>query len=156
MLIYIIIMETNIDKYTKHLEILIKRAKNSDVSFKHAACIFKGNKIFATGVNKYFKIQIKNNQGDNEKHHLCIHAEVDCISGYKNVKGCDIMIIRVGKSEQLMYSRPCNDCIEKMKKKGVVKVYYSTNENTIVFENIDNMELKHFSAGSRFRFRQSQ
>jgi len=146
-------MNINTDKYEQHINLLIKRAKNSAVTFKHAACIFKGNKIFASGVNKYFKIQIKNNNGEIEKHHLCIHAEIDCISGYKNVKGCDIMIIRVGKNDQLMNSRPCNDCIEKMMKKGIVKVYYSFDEKNIFVENIEEMEFKHFSAGSRFRQR---
>jgi len=143
-----LIKECNdISKFENILNKLKKNALNSSLYYKHSACIFKNDKILTIGNNKYFKNLLIANQMIK----LSIHAEIDALSkhNYKNVKGLDILIIRVGdKSNTLKNSRPCNACIEKLKKKGIRKVYYSNDKGNIVYEFIENMEKIHDSSGS--------
>ena len=125
---------------------LKKNALNSSLHYKHSACILKNNKILSIGNNKYFK----NILIENEIVKLSIHAEIDALfkNSNKNVKGLDILIIRVGeKSCNLKNSRPCNSCIEKLKEKGIRKVYYSNDKGNIVYEFLENMPKLHDSSG---------
>jgi len=49
-----------------------------------------------------------------------------------------------------MNSRPCNDCIIKMKRAGIKEVIYSTGTQEIYrVEKINDMELLHISSGYR-------
>lgn len=136
-------------KLIESIDILKKKAQNSDLQYKHSACLIKGNKICAIGINKYLKHIII----DNIKSKTTIHAEIDAIlnSNSKNMKGMDIIIIRVGQSNNLQNSRPCNSCIEKMRKKGIRKAYYSNEYGEIVYEFIDNMPKIHISSGNLFK-----
>jgi deoxycytidylate deaminase len=106
----------------------------------------KGTKIVSKGCNKYFKIW--NFKGIKVK--TTIHAEIETIANsYKKyVKGMDIMIIRIGALNVLRNSRPCNSCIDTMKRKGIRKVYYSTEEGLIRYEYIKEMQKDHISSGN--------
>jgi hypothetical protein len=42
---------------------------------------------------------------------------------------------------QIYNSRPCNNCINKMNKIGIRKVYYSTQDGNIVYEFVKEMKL---------------
>lgn len=136
-------------KFENVINILKKNALNSSLHYKHSACILKNDKILTIGKNKYFK----NICIENETIKLSIHAEVDALFKYynknfKNVKGLDILIIRIcDKSCNLKNSRPCNSCIEKLKQKGIRKVYYSNDKGNIVYEFIENMPKIHDSSG---------
>ena len=135
-----------ISKLEMVIDKLKKNALNSALHYKHSACILKNNKILSIGNNKYFK----NISIENEIVKLSIHAEIDALfKNYnKNVKGLDILIIRVGdKSCNLKNSRPCNSCIEKLREKGIRKVYYSNDKGNIVYEFIENMPKLHDSSG---------
>jgi deoxycytidylate deaminase len=139
------------NKLIESIDILKKKARNSDLQFKHSACLLKGNKICAIGVNKCLKHIVI----DNIKTKTTIHAEIDAIlnSNSKNMKGMDIVIIRLGQSNKLQNSRPCNSCIEKMRKKGIRKAYYSNEYGEIVYEFIDDMPKIHISSGNLFKKR---
>lgn len=132
-------------KLSNIIEILIKFAKNSPLIYKHSACILNGNKIYGIGVNKYFNIK-----NEEKSIKISVHAEVDALASVntKYLKGMDILIIRVGKSYKLRYSRPCNACIDKLKQKGIRKAYYSDNDGNILYEFVDTMPKIHESAGS--------
>lgn len=135
----------DLSRFEDILHKLKKNALNSSLYYKHSACIFKNDKILTIGNNKYFK----NLSIANKIIKLSIHAEIDALSKHKSVKGLDILIIRVSdKSNNLKNSRPCNACIDKLKKKGIRKVYYSNDKGNIVYEFIENMEKIHDSSGS--------
>jgi deoxycytidylate deaminase len=138
----------SIDKFSNVLPILKKIALNSALSNKHAACLFRGGEMMSFGVNKYFNVKVK-----NQNILLGVHAEVDALSNInpKIVKGMDILIIRCNKNLKLQNSRPCNTCIKKLQQKGIRKAYYSTSDETIVCEIVDEMPKIHESAGSRAR-----
>lgn len=137
---------TRTSKFENAINILKKNALNSSLHYKHSACILKNGKILAIGKNKYFK----NISIENERIKLSIHAEVDALFKHynKNLKGLDILIIRIcDKSCNLKNSRPCNSCIEKLREKGIRKVYYSNDKGNIVYEFIENMPKIHDSSG---------
>ena len=128
------------------IDILKKNALKSSLNYKHSACILKNDKIQTIGKNKYFK----NILIENEIIKLSIHAEIDALLKHsnKNDKGLDILIIRISnKTCSLKNSRPCNACIEKLKQKGIRKVYYSNDKGDIVYEFIENMPKIHNSSG---------
>lgn len=134
------------NKFYHEIETLKKIANQSTLLHKHGACLLHKSKIVSIGYNKYFNIW--NYNGIKVK--TTIHAEIDTISKYPNkyVKGMDIMIIRIGGSNTLRNSRPCNSCIDTLKKKGIRKVYYSTDEGHIMFEYIRDMSKIHISSGN--------
>jgi deoxycytidylate deaminase len=136
------------DKFTDIVELLTRIAQNSNLVHKHSACLLWGDKVYAVGVNKYFGVK-----ADGKPIKISIHAEEDAIinCNSKLSKGMDILVIRIGKSNKLRYSRPCNSCIDKLDKKGIRKAYYSDLNGNIVYEFIDNMPKQHNSSGCVFR-----
>lgn len=142
-------MECGVHKFDSITNMLKKMAKNSHLMNKHAACIINAHiDSFAFGVNKYYKVKM-----NNDTVNLAIHAEVDAISSIssKYLKGLDIIVIRVNKNNGMKNSRPCNSCIDKMKQKGLRKVYYSNSQGDIVYEYVETMPKLHDSSGHRMR-----
>jgi deoxycytidylate deaminase len=136
------------DKFYDNIQKLKKIAENSPLQHKHSACLMKGDKIISIGYNKYIKESIINNNIVK----FTIHAEIDalCKLDKKLIKGHDILIIRISKSCNLKNSRPCNSCIEKLKRRGIRKVYYSNEYGNIVCEFLEDMSKLHICSGDRF------
>jgi|688.fasta_scaffold21766_2 deoxycytidylate deaminase len=134
------------NKFYDNIETLKKIAKNSRLQHKHSACLMKHDKIITIGYNKYVK--------ENNVVRFTIHAEIDalCKLDKKLIKGHDILIIRISKSCNLKNSRPCNSCIEKLKRRCIRKVYYSNEYGNIVCEFLEDMHKLHVCSGDRFRF----
>jgi deoxycytidylate deaminase len=132
------------------IEKLVKLASNSPIQYKHGACLLKGNKTYSFGFNRYIKEIFLNNQMVK----FTVHAELDALYklGNKNIKGMDILIIRIGKmNNNLKNSRPCNNCIEKMAQRGIRKVYLVITMGKIVCDFIDSMSRIHNSSGFNIR-----
>ena len=138
-------------KFENHIEYLKKVAETSDVSRKHSAALIVNNKLICVGKNKHIGLY-RTCQPSVFK--FTIHAEIDAIIKCQLIRGADILIIRIGKAYDLRNSRPCNACIDKMKQKGVRKVYYSDENGDIKCEFVENMEKLHESSGNAFRKRQ--
>jgi len=58
------------------------------------------------------------------------------------------LIVRINKKNELCDSCPCVSCLCMMKILGIKKIYYSTNDGTIVCKNINDIPL-HISYGTR-------
>jgi hypothetical protein len=54
-------------------------------------------------------------------------------------RNIDIFVINVDKLQNLKNARPCINCLMMMRDLNINKVYYSTNEGTILCEKIKNM-----------------
>lgn len=120
------------------LDTLKKYALNSDINYKHSACLLNKKHIISININKFI----------NKNRTATIHAEINVINSIKNVKGLDILVIRYSK-KSLGNSRPCKNCIDKMIKLGIRKVYYSNSEGKIVSELANTMVSTHISSGVR-------
>ena len=145
---YSIPKKVSLYKINNIVNILIKIAKNSAVNQRHSAALIKGDEIYNIGFNKYCS---------NAKYST-VHAEIDALLTFnkkylKGVKGMDIIIIRINNynSCKLKISRPCNNCIDTLRKYDIRKVYYSDEYGNIVYENLKNMQKKHTSAGEIFK-----
>jgi deoxycytidylate deaminase len=134
-------------------QFLKKIAIDSIVSSKHAAALISNNIIYSVGTNKFLK-EIKIN---NESYYKTMHAEITVFEKLPKRKfaGMDILVIRVNKNLVLKNSRPCNQCIEKLIKLDIRKVYYSNGEGKIVWEFVKNMEKYHISSGTQHLFNHS-
>lgn len=143
-------MECPIERFGSILPLLQKMTTRSCLQQKHGACLFRGNKAYSFGINKYFQLRLPNN---DKTIPITIHAEMDVLANVhsKYIKGMDILIIRVNKSSKLIFSRPCTSCIKKMQQKGIRKAYYSTSDGKIVYEFVDDMPKLHESSGTRNR-----
>ncbi len=117
--------------------------------FNHACCILqrqsylKKANILSFGFNR---------MGDTEGNDPGIHAEHDAILKLKPIKykkhliNVNILVIRISKRNKLQSSKPCINCIQKMKslpeKKGyrIKNVYYSNDNNEIIKSNLYKLE----------------
>ena len=124
---------------------LINKLKNESVNstckkHKHSAAIFDKNNIFSIGFNHYIN-------GDL----MTLHAEIHAISRLPRdlIYGKWIMVIRVNTKSELKNSRPCNECIDKLKKKGIKKVFYSNDDGKIIIEIVNDMKYIHTSYRNR-------
>lgn len=132
---------------------LKKTAMKSSVNNRHSAALIKNDIVLKSTCNKFIK-QI-NIRKDNYTfiHYLTVHAEVNAICSYydkKNVRGMDIIVIRVNKcGTKFKNSRPCNDCIIKLQKLGIRKVYYSDEKGEIVVEYVNNMKFIHICSSKK-------
>ena len=127
------------------IKILVKEAEKSDLNFRHSAALIqkRGQKIINLGYNHYIYSRT-----------YSIHAEQKVSSVHINnfKKGdINIVIIRINKKNELRYSRPCNNCIKYLQNLhySIKNVYYSTNDGTIVCENLNNMSYLHTSKAYR-------
>lgn len=60
---------------------------------------------------------------------VSIHAEIACLIGTKkDVSGCSIYVYREDANGEIANSRPCEDCLEELKKAGIRKIFYTTRE----------------------------
>jgi deoxycytidylate deaminase len=138
-------------KFEDHVQFLRKIADHSALTNKHSACIIGGDKIISFGYNRCIKTRIK----DNQLVKFTIHAEVDalCKIDSRIIKGKDILIIRIGnpRTKKLRNSRPCNECIDKLSRYDIRKVYYSNENGDIVYEFLESMPKLHTSSGNQIR-----
>ena len=103
----------------------------------------KKTKVLCYGVNK---------MPDSNDFMPSIHAEHDALlrlppsKNKKQLESINLLVIRVSVKNKLQGSKPCNDCIQKMRyipeSKGykLKSIYYSNNVGQIVETNLANLE----------------
>jgi hypothetical protein len=93
----------------------------------HYAEIQKGNKILASSRNRIGSRSRGCGWSDQTLH--AERAAVKALGDLSQLRGCVLIVVRVGKHNEVMGSKPCHDC-EKfltkcMVKWGLSKVIYS-------------------------------
>lgn len=127
------------NKYINTIDILKKKALMSSFRHQHAAALMDGDKEVCISYNK------------RQSELNTIHAEMDVVfSGKKldSIRKMDVIVIRT-KNNNLLNSRPCNNCIDKMVQIGINKVFYSNEYGEIMCEYVKNMEKIHFCSRDR-------
>jgi deoxycytidylate deaminase len=124
------------------IEMLKSIAMSSEVNNKHAAGLLYNKNIVYYGINKYIK---------KNEYYKTIHAEVNLLKSIPFIKlnGRDIIVIRVNKNGRLRNSRPCNDCIDILKKLGIRRVHYSDSDGNILVEQVEYMNKIHVSSWNK-------
>lgn len=103
---------------------LAKNVSKLSLHPKHklgAVLVVKGKPI-SVGHNQY--------KTHPEAKYTGLHAEIQAIksSGKEKIKGSSIFVYREKKDESLGVSKPCKDCMKRLKKFGVRWVFYTTEE----------------------------
>jgi deoxycytidylate deaminase len=76
--------------------------------------------------------------------HIFLPSEIQAMQFFKNISGFDLVVIRLSPDgTHFTNSRPCNDCILKMRQLGIRKVFYSNENSEIICQNVNEMELIH-------------
>lgn len=101
--------------------------------YKIGAIITDKNKIISVGYNqqKTNPIQKKYNKfRPYIVYNPYIHAEIHAILNSKkdSLKGCSIYTYRETKDGKISNSRPCEACMELIKKMGIKKICYTTKD----------------------------
>jgi deoxycytidylate deaminase len=109
----------------KHLNKARDQALKSLCEQRIGSVITLKDKIISMGYNK----QKTHPKAPSPFHH--IHGEVDAIfkAPKELLKGSTIYVYRITPGNNKGLSRPCKYCLNFIKKCGIVKVYYSTENH---------------------------
>lgn len=117
--------------FSPMLKAAIEEAKLSTYKqHKVAAVIFKGKRIIATAHN-----QVRSNKIPYKFKKVLetSHAEAHCIiKARRNLEGYSILVVRLNNQHELRLAKPCEFCHDFINYVGISKVYYSTNDETIL------------------------
>lgn len=111
-------------------------AKQSPLYLRHGAVCYRGSKIIGEGYNttrpaRWSWSGHKKEITISDIHYRNVHAEVSCMHNVDNLEGSDILVVRVGRRGELRYSRPCTYCQKTLIDKGIRKVIYSIDSNSL-------------------------
>ena len=145
----------------KIIDIAAEEAYKSDINIRHGAVITKGNKVICKGYNtSRTKIKSLNTL------ELCSHAEMTVARIFYNtyifkkerskngkhpkkinLNKYIIWVARVSHGNQgdILYSAPCNKCIDSIRKMGFQKVGFSLENGKTQIVNINRFQNDHLS-----------
>lgn len=114
------------------IEELIKNANKSPLSSKHAAALVRGHTMSFVSTNWY--------DDCNHDNIFTYHAEESVLNkisncpkfNMKKLPKYTMIVIRVHK-KRLAESKPCSECLNKLRDAGIRKVIYSTKEGTLCY-----------------------
>ena len=107
----------------------IEEANLSDYQHRVAAVIFKGKRVISVAHNA-----VKSNQIPYKFKNFfeSSHAEAEAIlKARQNLKGYDILVVRINKMNELMMAKPCDFCEKFIDYVSLRNVFYSTNDGEI-------------------------
>tara|TARA_B100000035_G_C21030584_1_gene568207 strand:+ start:1684 stop:2019 length:336 start_codon:yes stop_codon:yes gene_type:complete len=99
------------------------QALKSEMNFNHGSVVIYRGKIIGKGYNTY----INSNYCDK----ISLHAEVSAINSAlkkisaRELKNCELVVIRVNKMGDCVNSKPCKNCINYINKFCIKKVFHS-------------------------------
>lgn len=104
---------------------------SSHPKYKLAAMIFDNNRTISIGVNNpdkwtaYIPKKFK-------KWNTALCAEMDALlKARTEVKGMNIVVIRVNNNGKLMMAKPCPHCEAYLEHVGIKNVYYTNNDEEV-------------------------
>lgn len=111
------------------LNVALYLAEKSAEKKKHGAIVVKSGRVVGMGFNKY-----RNNPEvipeELIKKHCSRHAEEVAIrEAGDNAKGAVLYVARINRQGIKRYSKPCSMCSKLIKKSGIKRVVYTTEES---------------------------
>lgn len=96
-------------------------AKVLEGQHRLGAVLIKGGRVIAKGYNSYVN---------------CRHAEIACLSKtWKSERdGAVLYVVRRRRDQKFGMSKPCPNCEAFIRDSGIKKVFYTTNEGTVICE----------------------
>jgi len=103
------------------MNIAREEATKSAYKQRHGAVVYNRQRILGKGHNK-----TKTHPKARYYYtHPFIHAEFDAVVNAGNVKDCTVAVVRISGSGDLMLSKPCQECMFFLKKRGIKYIVYS-------------------------------
>jgi len=112
-----------------HINFCNGNGKNIRGKSAHGALLIRDKKTISRGFNR------PGNKLSAPRGYKNIHAECQAIRSARE-EGDIVFVVRVSRSGQVQYSRPCELCIEFMRNHGIKKIYYSDHDGSIKKEKI--------------------
>ena len=98
---------------------------------RHFSFILDKNKILSIGINsaKTHPKNLRYNYIGRDKKRINeiigTHSEMNAVLKYGKIcKGLTIVNTRINRKNELVYSRPCNGCLDMLTKLGFGKIFY--------------------------------
>lgn len=113
------------------LKLALKEAESSQCyPYRIGAVIFKGSRILSSGVNSIRSSSIPNKYLRAENS---LHAEQEALLNldWTKLKGCSILIVRLGKKGSIRMAKPCPFCLKTLYHVGIKNIYHTTREGGI-------------------------
>jgi len=87
------------------------------------------------GFSRIWSVHSSHRPGGSPSRSVCCstHAEMSAIISLQGKKADTLLVVRVGKDGTLRDSKPCKYCYEFILRSGIKKIYYSTNDQEIVY-----------------------
>ena len=120
----------------RFIDIAKKVAENSvETGYRHGAILVRGNSVLNASCNKNAYSRFGERFRKRDKGDATHHAELGCILGLDRsvTRGADVYVVRVGRSGNLLLSKPCDMCEAALRHVGVRRVYYSLNDGNFEF-----------------------
>jgi deoxycytidylate deaminase len=109
----------------KLIKLAIEEANKSNQKQKVGCIIFDKKKILSKGYNTSQK-SIKKLHPKFQRFPYSVHAEVDAIiKARKDLKGSNILVVRINKNNQLRISKPCSNCMKYIEYVGIRNIFYT-------------------------------
>lgn len=102
-------------RHSRYISFAAKLAKSIPFQHRHVALIVKGGKVLAIGRNSY-------DTGN--------HAET-CAMRQRwssDLQGATLYVIRIGRVQPYLLSKPCPNCEALIKESGIKRVIYTTSD----------------------------
>ena len=120
----------------RFIDIAKKVAENSaETGYRPGAILVRGNSVLNASCNKNAYSRFGERFRRRDKGDATHHAELGCILGLDRsvTRGADVYVVRVGRSGNLLLSKPCDMCEAALRHVGVRRVYYSLNDGNFEF-----------------------
>ena len=107
----------------RFFELARKLARKSPSYHKLGCVIASGNKVISVGFNDMGKTHPKANSPFKT-----LHAEVDALIGLDSADKCDAYVFREFKSGKWALAKSCPACELALRKAGVKRIFYTTDD----------------------------
>lgn len=125
---------------TKILQLAIQEAQKSEHQHRLGCVIFKKKSIISKAYNKPFAFHSCLHP-KYQNYFGSVHAEVAAIiSAKKDLRNCELCVVRLGSKGDLRLSLPCEYCMTYIVDVGVKKVYYTDNNEKLNFVRVRKHE----------------
>lgn len=126
----------NLEKQVRFLSTTARDIVIPVKSSRIAAGVYYKNELLGLGVNSYKTHPFQARYGKHE-HAIYLHAEVGAIhNALKSMddlsRKCTLIVVRVTRDGKLALAKPCIGCYRCIVEFNISKVYYSTNEHTMM------------------------
>lgn len=101
----------------------------------HGAVIVKGKEIIGAGYNDWRRRKSFTTPGAMKHAEMMAYEDALFRHGPKKLKGAKLVVTRMCMKykDRVTLSMPCYDCMRRLRKTGITKIYWSTGNDDIPF-----------------------